>query len=205
MARPAQRSCPWRIDRWPRACPSQVYTEGRVYRSTKTDPAATQRQPKSLRSGHPGECQAGSAYPPDLSRKRFTHKSACGARGFLHWRLSYASARNPSQTTPFPPIVQQGWKTDSCHWSRLAANGRFRTLATKSCRSGHDAIAVISALDHNGFMKRRTILLALLCGLIGSCFGFWVRGYVDSDSCYDAGGVWESRGGYCYGARSADE
>ena len=65
-------------------------------------------------------------------------------------------------------------------------------------------VADIGSMGDIAVMTRRTILGMLLAAIIGLCIGFWFRGFVDSDSCYDAGGVWESRGGYCYGARLAE-
>lgn len=50
-------------------------------------------------------------------------------------------------------------------------------------------------------MKGR-LLIALTVGIL---IGWFIKGYVDSDSCLDAGGRWERSGGYCYGARSAAE
>ena len=50
-------------------------------------------------------------------------------------------------------------------------------------------------------MKKLSIIVSLLATFF---LGWWAKGYIDSDSCYDAGGIWEKRGGYCYGARSAD-
>ncbi len=43
---------------------------------------------------------------PRPSEILFTHSAALAARGFLHWRLSYASARNPSQNRSLP---QRDW------------------------------------------------------------------------------------------------
>ena len=37
----------------------------------------------------------------------------------------------------------------------------------------------------------------LILGLIG---GWALRGFMAVDSCLDAGGAWEERGGYCAGA-----
>jgi hypothetical protein len=54
--------------------------------------------------------------------------------------------------------------------------------------------------DYYRVMKWRIILMLA----IGLLLGWAARWYVDTDSCYDAGGIWESRGGYCFGARSAD-
>jgi len=47
---------------------------------------------------------------------------------------------------------------------------------------------------------RRNILIAALLAL-SACFGWWARGYLAVDACLDAGGMWVSHGGYCYGAR----
>ena len=48
-------------------------------------------------------------------------------------------------------------------------------------------------------MKRRAAAGAalLVLGLLG---GWWLRGCLAVDSCLDAGGAWEDRGGYCVGA-----
>ena len=37
----------------------------------------------------------------------------------------------------------------------------------------------------------------LIAGLVG---GWALRGFMAVDSCLDAGGAWEERGGYCVGA-----
>lgn len=65
--------------------------------------------------------------------------------------------------------------------------------------SENDPIAVIAAQRHTVTMKKMIFALAL-----GVLLGWFARWYVDTDSCLDAGGKWESRGGYCFGARSAD-
>ncbi|GGY99356.1 hypothetical protein GCM10011614_12840 [Novosphingobium colocasiae] len=44
----------------------------------------------------------------------------------------------------------------------------------------------------------------IVAGTFGLLLGWGARYYVDTDSCLDAGGRWETRGSYCYGARAAD-
>lgn len=55
----------------------------------------------SRRSGQSLHFRIGSAYPPEPTQSPFTHRPKRAARGFLHWRISYASARNPSQDASF--------------------------------------------------------------------------------------------------------
>jgi len=48
-------------------------------------------------------------------------------------------------------------------------------------------------------MKRKLIVAAVVVGAVW--FGWWAKGFLDIDSCLDAGGRWEYNGGYCEGAR----
>ena len=48
---------------------------------------------------------------------------------------------------------------------------------------------------------KRWLILALVLGIV---IGWWARWFVATDSCLDAGGMWEKRGSYCFGSRSAD-
>lgn len=52
-------------------------------------------------------------------------------------------------------------------------------------------------------MGWRFILTAICAALIGGWAGWSARAFLAVDACVDAGGVWEERGSYCYGARSA--
>ncbi|NLR69313.1 hypothetical protein HGI47_00300 [Novosphingobium sp. ERN07] len=38
----------------------------------------------------------------------------------------------------------------------------------------------------------------------GFAVGWLAKAFVDRDACLDAGGRWETRGNYCYGARPVE-
>jgi len=44
--------------------------------------------------------------------------------------------------------------------------------------------------------------LAFAVLVLGLALGWWLRGFRAVDSCLDAGGRWEQRGGYCEGVPS---
>jgi hypothetical protein len=46
-------------------------------------------------------------------------------------------------------------------------------------------------------MQRR--IIAAVAILTALYLGWWARGFVDIDSCLDAGGAWVYEGGYCRG------
>lgn len=59
--------------------------------------------------------------------------------------------------------------------------------------------------DASNFGQMPTMLWrVIVVGIIGLLTGWWARYYFDTDACLDAGGRWETRGSYCYGARSTD-
>ena len=72
-------------------------------------------------------------------------------------------------------------------------------LPTESGLSAYDDIADIDIARQ--YLSMKKVAIALAGGIL---LGWFARWFVDTDSCYDAGGVWESRGGYCFGATSAD-
>ena len=59
-------------------------------------------------------------------------------------------------------------------------------------------IADISGWPHQKLVKRKLLIAVLLA--LSAWLGWWARGFLAVDSCLDAGGRWEYRGGFCEGA-----
>lgn len=74
-----------------------------------------------------------------------------------------------------------------------------RTDHKSSPTAGPD-LADNDSFGHTAMMTWRPIII----GIAGLLIGWSVRYYLDTDACLDAGGRWEARGGYCFGARPAD-
>ncbi len=58
---------------------------------------------------------------------------------------------------------------------------------------------------YNRTMKKRSAVVALVFALIGGWVGWSLSQFSAVDACLDAGGRWEDRGSYCFGARPAGE
>ena len=52
-------------------------------------------------------------------------------------------------------------------------------------------------------MKKRIALTAFISVLVGGWAGWSLSQLSAIDACLDAGGRWEERGSYCFGARPA--
>jgi len=73
----------------------------------------------------------------------------------------------------------------------------------KACRSANDPIAAIChQCERQKTRSRAKFISLLVVALIAGAFlGWWLREQRDIDACLDAGGRWETPGGYCLGAK----
>ena len=49
-------------------------------------------------------------------------------------------------------------------------------------------------------VRKKTIAVAVIGAIAAAYLGWWLREQRDIDACLDAGGRWETPGGYCINA-----
>jgi len=97
-------------------------------RAPNTPPAHT----NTCRSAAVTRPSARLSHPAEPAESANPHKVTCWARGFLHGRLSYASARNPK---PFRPLRAQ-FSSSTCRPSANPAGVDQRSHSLMRARTG---------------------------------------------------------------------
>jgi hypothetical protein len=100
--------------------PELKQAQGTLIRKTTTARGLTPHEIALIRPL--AHFRSDKTHPPEPSQSLFTHRPARGARGFLHWRLSYASARNPSQLSSFLRVRLNVWFWQKSTFGRVDAD-----------------------------------------------------------------------------------